>query len=87
MQGMQPYQAASSNTQPLGADQSLARKQVESAMQQIRSANQLLDGLAAQFPAVAKEVKAAKDSLIKITTGIVGSQGQSESQPPTGVMG
>jgi isocitrate/isopropylmalate dehydrogenase len=88
MQGLAPYQGVASNTPTMGATQDIARKQVESAMGQIRSANQLLDGLATQFPAAAQEVDACKKALVKVTVKIVGSQSQSETpQTPTGVMG
>ena len=88
MSSLAPYQAAASDTPSLGSGQDIARKQVESAMEQIRSANTLLDGLAAQFPAAAQEVDAAKKMLVKVTVKIVGSQSQSEApQTPTGVMG
>lgn len=88
MQELSAYQAASSDTPTLGATQGIARQKVESAMNQIRSANQLLNGLATQFPAAAQEVDACKKALVKVGVKIVGSQSQSDSQPtPTGVMG
>lgn len=88
MSSLAPYQAASSGSPSLGAGQDMARKQVESAMEQIRSANQLIGGLAAQFPAAAKELDAVKQALVKVASKIVGSQSQTETpQPPTGVMG
>jgi hypothetical protein len=89
MQSLQPYQAALSNTPSMGGNgQDMARKQVESAMEQIRTANQLIGGLANQFPAAAKELDAVKQALVKVASKIVGSQSQTETpQPPTGVMG
>ncbi len=88
MQGLGAYQAAASATPAMGEGQGLVRKQVESAMNQIRSANQILDGLASQFPAAADAVDIAKKALVKVTVTIVGSQSQSEApQASTGVMG
>ena len=81
--------AATANLPPFGADdvRSMQRRQQESAMDQIRQANAIVDGLAAQFPAAADEVKAVKAAMVKIATKIVGSSTQPQSQAPTGVMG
>lgn len=65
----------------------MAKKQAESAAEQIRAANRILDSLAAQFPAASRDVEKAKQSLTAILGKIVGSQAQSEAQPETGVMG
>jgi hypothetical protein len=65
----------------------LARRQVDSAMEQIRSANSLIDSLATQFPAAAEESKAVKKAMTQLMIKIVGSQSQPESPAPTGVMG
>jgi len=81
--------AATSNLPAFGADdvRSMQKRQSESAMDQIRQANSIVDSIAAQFPAAAEEVKAAKTAMVKIMTKIVGSQTQPQSQQPTGVMG
>jgi|SRR5271155_1371163 len=81
--------AATSNLPAFGADdvRSLQKRQTESAMDQIRQANTIIDSIAAQFPATSAEVQAAKAAMVKIMTKIVGSQSQPQSQQPTGVMG
>ena len=65
----------------------LAKQQAESAMQQVRQANSIMDGIARQFPAAAKEVEAVKAAMVQVLTRIVGSQSRAVSQPSTGVMG
>lgn len=64
----------------------LRKRQMESAGMQIRSVTQQLDGLAKQFPAVAREVQALQQGLTRVLVKIVGSS-QSESQAPTGALG
>lgn len=82
-----PMTAAMGGIQGFSSQQSMEKKQAESAAEQIRTANRILDSLAAQFPAASREVEKAKQALTGILGKIVGSQAQSETQPPTGVMG
>lgn len=81
--------AATSDLPAFGANdvQALQQRQTESAMNQIRQANTIIDSIASQFPAAAQEVQAAKAAMVKIMTKIVGAQTQPRSQQPTGVMG
>jgi hypothetical protein len=65
----------------------LARRQVESAMEQIRNANTLIDSIATQFPAAAEEARGVKKAMTQLMVKIVGSQAQPESPAPTGIMG
>ena len=87
MQDMQSFGAMASETPSLGGGQDLARKQMETAMEQIRAANKIIDGIASQFPAAAQEADAVKKALVKVTVKIVGSQAQPQNPQPTGVTG
>lgn len=87
MRDIPAYQAVSAQTPSVTGGSNVARRQVETAMEQIRSASQILSGLASMFPAAAEQVDEAKKALVKVTTRIVGSQTQPEQPQPTGVMG
>jgi hypothetical protein len=80
MMGVGKESATTSNAEQL------RRQQMENAGMQVRSITQQLDGLARQFPAVAKDVLMLQRELTRVQVKIVGSQ-QSESQPSTGALG
>lgn len=84
---MGPMSAVLGGTPGISSQMGMAKKQAESAAEQIRTANRIVDSLAAQFPAASADVEKCKQALTAILSKIVGSQIQSETQSETGVMG